>query len=1016
MSLLDHTPTTTPADAERIAREAYGVDCTAVMLPSERDKAFRLDVADGGRRVLKVSNGLERREVLEAQNRMAALASAAGVPVQGVCHTLGGEEVAEVDGYLVRMLDYLPGALLSSVEGAPSALLHDLGAVLGRLARSLEGFDHPQAHRDFYWDVLRVVDVIDGDRASVTDPRRLALLDEVRRRFTSHVEPRLPALRFSVIHGDANDNNVLVDPGVPEAPAERFTRVCGLLDFGDMVHSLLAAEIAVAASYHPLDADDPVEPLVDIARGFHSEYPLLEAELDVLWDLVLARLAQSGVNAAVQSAQRPGDPYLTIDEQQSWDALAMLVRVPPGRVRARLRDVCGLDPHPDGRRVRAHLAETPAHPLLGVAWDDLRLFVPDLSVGSPMLGAGDAGAAPGRFEALLRDQVGGDPDAIGVGGYGEARLVYTAPEFSTSDDPAAERRTVHLAVDVWTRAEAALHAPRAAVVHRIHDNAVRLDYGPVVILAHETDEGTPYFSLYGHLSERTLQHVREGDVLGAGDVFAFVGTPPRNGDWAPHVHVQVILDLLDLDVAYPGVAMASQRTTWLGLSPDPALLLGLPTRLHAPPRRRLADTLADRQRLLGGNLSLAYAEPLRIVRGIGVHLYDDEGRSYLDSVNNVAHVGHAHPHVVEAGQRQMAVLNTNTRYLHDEVLRYAERISATLPEPLSVCFLVNSGSEANELALRLVRAYTGAWDVVCVEHGYHGHTQALVDVSPYKHDGPGGRGAPDWAHVAAMPDPFRGPHRGYDQQVGRAYADDVARCAAAAGDGRLAGWIVESMIGCGGQVVLPEGYLAAGAREVRARGGLVIADEVQVGLGRVGPAFWGFATQDVVPDVVTFGKPAGNGHPLAGVVTTPEIAAAFANGMEYFNTFGGNPVSAAIGNAVLDVIEQEDLAANAARIGRRILGGAVELSTRHELIGDARGLGLYLGIELVRDRDTLEPAPAEATHVIERMKQLGVLVSIDGPFHNVLKIKPPIVWAEADADRLIGTLDRVLGEQSMRRV
>ena len=293
-------------------------------------------------------------------------------------------------------------------------------------------------------------------------------------------------------------------------------------------------------------------------------------------------------------------------------------------------------------------------------------------------------------------------------------------------------------------------------------------------------------------------------------------------------------------------------------------------------------------------------------------------------------------------------------------------------------------------------------------------SQALIDVSPYKHAGKGGRGAPPWVHVAAMPDPYRGSVRGYAPEVGAAYAEDVARCADDAGEGRLAGWIVESMIGCGGQVVLPDGYLRAGAEAVRARGGLVIADEVQVGFGRVGPEFWGFATQGLVPDVVTFGKPAGDGHPLAGVITTPEIAAAFANGMEYFNTFGGNPVSAAIGNAVLDVIEQEDLAANAARIGQRILAGAHELAATHEIVGDARGLGLYLGIELVRDRTTLEPADAEAAYIIERCKQLGVLVSIDGPFHNVLKIKPPIIWGEAEADRLLSTLDRVLREQPLR--
>ena len=1012
MSLLDHTPSTTTSDAERISREVYGIEGTATALPSERDRTFRLDAADGTRWVLKVSNALEDRAVLEAQCEMAARASAAGVPVQAVRRSLAGDEIADVDGHLVRLLQYLPGALLVDVEGAPPALLEDLGHVLGRLAAALEGYDHPTAHRDFYWDVLSLPSVVEGGRDAVTDPERCELLESGIARYESYVVPRLPSLRWAVVHGDANDHNVVVDPGTPHDPSRRFTRVSGLLDFGDIVRSVLVADVAVAAAYHLVDAPDAVGAVCDIARGFHAEHPLREDELDVLWDLVLARLLQSGVNAAVQSQQRPGDPYLTIDEQHAWEALARFAAIPAGRAIYRLRDACGYEPHPRAAHVREHLAASPASPLLGTAWSELPLFTVDLSVGSPLFGASDVTATPEEFDALIR--AGAGPDAIGLGGYGEARLVYTAPEFVTSDDPSAERRTVHLGTDVWTRAGVALHAPRAGRVRHVHDNDARLDYGPMVVLEHATDEGTPYFSLYGHLSPETLTHLREGDEVEAGDVIGWVGTAPRNGDWAPHAHVQVILDLLELGVDYPGVAVPSQRSTWLALSPDPALLLGLPAPFHGGVRRDVDETLADRRRLLGPNLSVSYDQPLRIVRGIGSYLYDDEGRGYLDSVNNVAHVGHAHPHVVRAAQRQVQVLNTNTRYLHDEVLRYAERVVATLPDPLSVCFFVNSGSEANDLALRLVRAATAAHDVICVEHGYHGHTQALIDVSPYKHAGKGGRGAPPWVHVAAMPDPYRGRVRGYEPSVGRAYADDVARCANEAGAGNLAGWIVESMIGCGGQVVLPDGYLVAGAEEVRARGGLVIADEVQVGFGRVGPAFWGFATQGLVPDVVTFGKPAGDGHPLAGVVTTHEIADAFANGMEYFNTFGGNPVSAAVGNAVLDVIEQEDLAANAERVGRRILAGAIELATEHEIVGDARGLGLYLGIELVRDRGTLEPAAAEASYVIERCTQLGVLVSIDGPFHNVLKVKPPIVWGDAEADRLITTLDRVLREQPLR--
>ncbi|MEI8057607.1 MAG: aminotransferase class III-fold pyridoxal phosphate-dependent enzyme [Actinomycetes bacterium] len=1012
MSLLDHTPTTEPAGAERIALAVYGIEAVATSLESERDRTFKLDATDGTTWIMKVSNSLDSYDILEAQALAAQLGADAGVPVQLVRPSLSGELIPSVDGHYVRLLDYLPGVLLSGVQPKSPELRRHLGATMGQLARALAGFDHPAAHREFYWDVAQATTVIVEGRPQITDPSRLALLDLV---YASQIAPAmagLSTLRHAVIHGDANDNNVVVDPGSRTSPAQRFNRVSGVLDFGDLVWSVVIADVAVAASYHLHDAADPIGVVAEVALGFHTEYPLQESELDLLWDLVTTRLAMSAVNAAVQSAQRPGDPYLTVDEDESWIALAKIAAIPSRWARYRLRDTCGYEAHPQSAHVRDHLAGASPSPLLGTAWAEQRVFPLDLSVGSDLLGAADIGVAPDEFGRLIRRDAGAN--SVAVGGYDEARLLYSTPEFASSDDPAEERRTIHLAVDVWTHADTALHAPLAGIVHRIAENTAHLDYGPLVILEHRTDRDVVFFSLYGHLSSATLTHVTEGQRVEAGDVIGFVGAPPSNGGWAPHVHVQVILDLLELDVDYPGVAKPTQRSFWLNLSPDPALLLGFEQQAQPHESRSVEATLADRRRLLGPNLSVSYSSPLHIVRGIGSYLFDDSGRSYLDCVNNVAHVGHAHPHVVNAGSRQMAVLNTNTRYLHESVLRYAERLTATLPEPLSVCFFVNSGSEANDLALRIIRAHTGKHDIICLEHGYHGHTQALIDVSPYKHAGKGGRGAPPWVHVAAMPDPYRGAYRGYGSEVARAYADDVARCVRDAEPDGVAGMIVESMVGCGGQVVLPEGYLVAAAEHVRAAGGLVIADEVQVGFGRVGPAFWGFATQGLIPDVVTMGKPAGNGHPLAAVVTTPEIAASFANGMEYFNTFGGNPVSAEIGLAVLDVIESERLAENAAAIGQRVLDGAKKLMEQHSLIGDARGLGLYLGVELVRDRATREPAAAEAIFVVERMRELGVLVSIDGPHNNVLKIKPPLVWGEVEADRLISTLDRVLRDPALK--
>ncbi len=433
------------------------------------------------------------------------------------------------------------------------------------------------------------------------------------------------------------------------------------------------------------------------------------------------------------------------------------------------------------------------------------------------------------------------------------------------------------------------------------------------------------------------------------------------------------------------------------------------------------DLITRRAQHVGPSLSLAYRRPLKIVRGAGQYLYDHTGRSYLDCVNNVCHVGHCHPQVVEAAQAQMATLNTNTRYLHDNLVEYAERLTATMPDPLEVCYFVCSGSEANELALRLARTHTGGEDIICVDGVYHGNTGALIDISPYKFKGPGGaggRGVKPHVHVVPTPDVYRGEHRdasdpsdaGDPGDAGRLYAEAVCLAVEkirAAGK-TPAAFICESLLGCAGQIVLPDDYLRHAHQHARDGGAVLIADEVQVGLGRVGSDMWGFQTQQVVPDIVTLGKPIGNGHPLGAVVTTREIAASFDNGMEYFNTFGGNPVSCAIGLAVLEVVEQENLQQRALETGGYLHRCLTALGDIHPIIGDVRGLGLFLGIELVRDRETREPAAEEAALIVEAIKDAGILLSTDGPLHNVIKIKPPMVFTQANADEVAGALDQVL--------
>lgn len=402
--------------------------------------------------------------------------------------------------------------------------------------------------------------------------------------------------------------------------------------------------------------------------------------------------------------------------------------------------------------------------------------------------------------------------------------------------------------------------------------------------------------------------------------------------------------------------------------------------------------LEKRYSLLGHNLSIAYDRPLNIVRGSMQYLYDDEGRRYLDAYNNVAHVGHCHPKVVAAGQKQMELLNTNTRYLSDLILEYATNLTATLPASLSVCFFVNSGSEANELALRLARAHTKARDLIVLEHAYHGNTTTLIDISPYKHDGPGGDGAPAWVHKAPLP-------------ASQADAQHVIDLAAKL-RGRLCGFIAESMPSVAGQIIFPDGYLAPVHEAVRDAGGVCIADEVQTGYGRTGKHFWAFEKYGVVPDIVVLGKPIGNGHPIGAVITTRAIADSFNNGMEFFSTFGGNNVSCAIGLKVLEIVQEENLQAHALEIGERLLKGLRDLQQHHAIIGDVRGSGFFIGVELLRDSSV--PATQEAARIVNQLRESGILLGTDGPHHNVLKIRPPMPFSEADADLLLTTFEETL--------
>jgi 4-aminobutyrate aminotransferase-like enzyme/Ser/Thr protein kinase RdoA (MazF antagonist) len=1019
MDIGAHSPTrATAEEAARLARDLYGLEARICRLPSEYDDNFRLEAADGTRRILKVMH--PGREPGFVDMQCAALAAVAergpGLPVPRVIPLRDGRPWATADlgngpPRLVWMLSYLPGRPIAGVRPVTAGLLKELGGTLARLDLALAGFAHPSARRELKWDLVRA-GWIRGHLDAVKDPRRRALVEGVLARYEGEVVPALPHLRRSVVYGDANEHNVLVhvEPGRPPA-------LSGLIDFGDLVETVTAAEVAVAAAYAAFGAADPLEAVLPLVAGYHRVLPLVEEELEALDALIRTRLAVSVVNSACRASAEPGDPYLTVSEAPAWAALEAFEKVPPRLAHYAFRAACGLPPAPHGPAVVRWL-ESSAGSFAQVLERDLRsdpVLVLDLSVGSRMLGADPAALETPRLAETIAKAMKDSGAAVGIGRYDEARTLYTTGAFAAGGSPTAERRTVHLGVDLTAPPGSPVRAPLDGTVHTVADNAAPKDYGPLVILRHAVPTEEEFFTLYGHLDADSVAGLEPGRTVKAGERFASVGAPPRNGDWWPHVHVQIILDLLGLDEDFPGVAAPSRRALWTGLSPDPNLVLGIPADRFPRPEPAKAETLAVRRRVLGPSLSVSYREPLKIVRGWMQYLYDEAGRAFLDAYNNVPLVGHSHPRVVRAVQEQMALLNTNTRYLHDNIVRYAELLTALMPAPLRVCHILNSASEANELALRLARTHTGREDVVVLESAYHGHTTGLVDISPYKFAGPGGKGRKPWVHVAPLPDDYRGPFRRADPDAGPKYAAAVGRLAKEAqAHGGLAAFIAETLPSVAGQIVPPPGYLAEAYRFVREAGGVCVADEVQVGFGRLGTHFWGFETQGVVPDIVVLGKPIGNGFPLAAVVTTETIASSFANGMEFFSTFGGNPVACAAGLAVLDVMRDERLQERALRVGRHFIAGLRRLAERHPIVGDVRGSGLFLGVELVCDRHTLEPAGAEASYVVDRLRERGVLAGTDGPFHNVIKVRPPLCFSEADADLFVSALDDVLAEDPVR--
>lgn len=956
-------PQVSEAAAQSLLFDHYGLSARVESLGSQQDKNFLVwldDDAPAG--VLKIANPAFSAVELEAQDEAARLI-AVTEPTLRVAAPLpnqAGAVYTTVTGLLdgdahVRLLPFLAGGTLVAAGYLSPTVIAGMGEVAGRVSRSLSGFSHPGLDRALQWDLRYGNDVVTALARHVADPALRERLCAAAADAWERVTALADALPRQAVHLDLTDANLVMAQDIGAA------RPDGVIDFGDLSNTWAVSELAVALSSvlgHPGASPTSILPGV---RAFHAIRPLSPAEADALWPLLVLRSAVLIVSGAQQAELEPDNSYLTeqadAETRMFTQATSLPVEVMTGVIRAAI----GLGGPPE------IVAGEPM--ISGVAPESMVTL--DLSSTSAVFDDGVFGQQVEDEAARGAIRAGA---ALVVTQFGEARL--TRSHFLSQHCPDA----IATGVSLWPARTLTLAAPWPGRCSRSGDT-VTVHGAHFVVTVTGADSAS-------------------GDRVEAGVPFAII----EESTWAT-----ITVTPADAPTV-PQFTAADLKPGWLTLARDPGPLLGLAPSTPVSPPDTDRDLLARRDDSFARVQEHYYAEPPQIERGWRHHLMSTDGRTYLDMVNNVTVLGHAHPRVADAAARQLRRLNTNSRFNYASVVEFSERLAATLPDPLDTVFLVNSGSEASDLAIRLATAATGRRDVVAVREAYHGWTYATDAVSTSTADNPNALSTrPDWVHTVESPNSFRGKYRGAD--VGRYALDAVHQIEDLVGAGRApAGFICETVYGNAGGMMLPDGYLTQVYAAVRAAGGLAIADEVQVGYGRLGQWFWGFHQQDVVPDIVSVAKATGNGSPLGAVITSRAVADAFASQGYFFSSTGGSPLSCTIGLTVLDVMADEDLQGNAARVGSHLKERLLALRDRHPIIGTVHGMGLYLGVEMVRDAVALTPAAEETAAICDRMLELGVVIQPTGEHLNILKTKPPLCIDVPGADFYVDTLDRVLTE------
>ena len=988
-------PDVTESDAARIAFERYGIEVVASELGSNQDRNFLLTEPDGAKSVLRIDNQAFSDAAREAQHAALDAYRAAGVAVAAMLPGLDGEITQRWNGFAARRSEFAAGEPMLDCGYLAPVVISEFGALAAASVNALAGLDHAGLEVPGIWDMRVAHEETLRLATSIEDETlRSRVLDAAE---DAHAALSLvaDALPVQAIHGDLTDDNVMGARG-DDTRLHPHT----VLDLGDLSYGWRVAELAVTLS--SLLHHEPERPLAVLraVRAFHRDAHLSAAEARALWPLVALRAALL-VASGWRQLQIDGDNDYARDriagEQAIFEAAT---QYPLVEMTELVLAELGYQGIAAGAELKLVVAPAPPvgegtlAPLRSLLpWLEGEVAVLDPGVESEALASG-RWLEPDAEAGLVADAFAGGAVAA-VLPYGVYRL--TAAAVDSAD--AAATWPADTEIFVRSGSTGTVHAPLGGTVSGVSDSSVVLDaangwslqimgVAPSVLLGDEVEAGVPL----GQLAEGgpLVVGLRRRDVPRQIQ-FIVAGDPHR-----------------------PLMLTPERVPAWRRFTHDPAAILGLATLVQ---RDESGDEQLRREQIFASAQERYYEEPMQIERGWRHHLVDTTGRSYVDMVNNVTGLGHGHPGVADAVNRQIRVLNTNSRFLYRELAEYSERLLEMLPAGtgLDTVLLVNSGSEAVDLALRLAQAASGRKTIVALREAYHGWTMASDAVTTSAYDNPFAlENRPDWVHVADVPNRFRGTYRGPadDATVGAAYAADLAAELRALGaDGRpIGGFICESVLGNAGGVMLPSGYLAAAYDAVRAAGGLCIADEVQVGFGRMGSSFWGFEQSGVTPDIIAIAKPMGNGFPIGGVITSKRVADALSSQGQFFSSAGGNPLSCRVGIAVLDAMRDEGLQENARVVGNHLIAGFSALAEKHRLIGPIHGEGLYLGVELVRDRDTMEPAKEEAAAICERLRELGVIVLTTSERSNVLKVKPPLCLTAESADFVVAQLDRVLTE------